>query len=45
MDVYVAEYSSGESDINPAEDLVPLLAGNLAVSQIYVAPGDGRFTT
>ena len=45
MDVYVAEYSSGESDINPAEDLVPLLVGNLAVSQIYIAPDDGRFTT
>lgn len=45
MDVYVAEYASSESDINPAEDLVPLLVGNLTVSQIYIAPNDGRFAT
>ena len=45
IDIYAAAYASGELDINPAEDLVPLLVGNIAVSQIYIAPDDGRFTT
>jgi len=45
LDIYAATYSSGQLETNPAEDLVPLLVGNIAVSQIYIAPDDGRFST
>ena len=31
VDLYAAAYASGETEINPAEDLVPLLVGNLVV--------------
>jgi tripartite-type tricarboxylate transporter receptor subunit TctC len=45
VDIYAAAYAAGESDVNPAEDVVPLLVGNIAVSQIYIDPDDDRFTT
>lgn len=45
LDIYVADYASGQSDINPAEDMMPLLVGNLAVSQMFIAAGDERFAT
>lgn len=45
IDVYVAAYAAGETEINPAEDLVPLLVGNVVVSQIYMAANEERFSS
>ena len=45
VDLYAAAYASGETEINPAEDLVPLLVGNLVVSQIYMAADEERFSS
>ena len=45
IDVYAAAYANGETGINPAEDLIPLLVGNLSVSQIYISSDEQRFST
>ena len=45
VDVYAAAYAAGETEINPAEDLVPLLVGNVVVSQIYIAANEERFSS
>ncbi len=45
LDTYAAAYAAGETDVNPGEDLTPLLVGSIAVSQIYIAADDERFNS
>ena len=45
IDIYAAAFARGEIEVDPAEDLVPLLVGNVAVSQIYIAPDDERYSS
>ena len=44
-DIYVSSFARGEIDINPAEDWVPLLIGNVSISQIYIRPDDQRYSS
>ena len=45
IDIYAAAYAQGAIEINPVEDLIPLLVGNVVISQIYIAADDPRFST
>jgi len=43
-DVTITPFVQGKIALNPTEDLVPLLIGNLAVSQIYIRTDDTRYS-
>jgi putative tricarboxylic transport membrane protein len=45
VDIYAAAFAKGQIQTNVAEDLVPLLVGNMVTSEIYIAPDDPRFQT
>jgi len=45
VDIYAAAYAKRETEINPAEDVIPLLVGNMVISQMYIAADDPRFST
>jgi tripartite-type tricarboxylate transporter receptor subunit TctC len=42
-DGLVTQYTAGEVDLNPRDDLVPLLTANIVPSQLYINPKDQRF--
>ncbi|MFC1904455.1 penicillin-binding protein activator [Chloroflexota bacterium] len=43
-DITITPFVQGKIAFNPTEDMVPLLIGNLAVSQIYIRADDGRYS-
>lgn len=45
IDALPARYAEGATDVNPAEDLIPLLISNVAPSGLYIRGGDERFMT
>ncbi len=45
LDFDPARYARGNMTANPAEDWIPILIGNIAVTQIYIHSGDPRFST
>ena len=45
IDALVSKYTAGETDLNPAKDLEPLLLMNVAPSGLYIRGGDKRFLT
>jgi tripartite-type tricarboxylate transporter receptor subunit TctC len=45
VDIYAAAYALGDTDIHPAEDVIPLMVGNITVCQIYIGADDPRFST
>ena len=44
IDDATSAFVSGASDINPAEDLVPLVISQITFSQIYIRSNEDRFT-
>ena len=45
IDFDISLFAQGQREQDPVEDFVPLLVGNLAVTQIYIRPNDQRFST
>jgi putative tricarboxylic transport membrane protein len=45
VDIYAAAFAEGKIETNVAEDLIPLLVGNIATSEIYVSGTESRFNT
>jgi branched-chain amino acid transport system substrate-binding protein len=45
IDFDLSLFAQGQREQDPVEDFVPLLIGNLAVTQIYVRPDDPRYST
>ena len=44
IDDATSAYASGASDVNPAEDLIPLVTSQITFSQIYIRSEEDRFT-
>jgi branched-chain amino acid transport system substrate-binding protein len=45
IDFDLSLFAQGQREQDPVEDFIPLLIGSLAVTQIYIRPGDARFST
>jgi len=45
IDDATSAFASGSSPVNPTEDLVPLVTGQITFSQIYIRANDDRFST
>lgn len=45
LDFYASGFAQGTREADPTKDWIPLLIGNLAVSQIYIRPDDSRFSS
>lgn len=45
LDALPAKYAAGATELNPAEDLIPLLINNVAPSGLYIRGDDERFKT
>ena len=45
LDFYASGFAQGTREADPTKDWIPLLIGNLAVSQIYIRPEDSRFSS
>lgn len=43
LDFYAAYYAQGKIESNPAEDWIPILTGNLAITQIYIRADEKRY--
>ena len=44
IDDATSAYASGASDVNPVEDLIPLVTSQITFSQIYIRSSEERFT-
>ncbi len=44
IDDATSAYASGASDVNPAEDLIPLVTSQITFSQIYIRAEEDRFS-
>lgn len=44
LDLDAAAFAQGLTDVNPAEDEVPILIGNVAISQIYIRADEPRYS-
>ena len=44
IDDATSAHASGASDVNPAEDLIPLVTSQITFSQIYIRSNEERFT-
>ncbi len=44
IDDATSAYAIGKSDVNPAEDLIPLIISQITFSQIYIRSNETRFT-
>jgi len=44
LDLDAAAFAQGLIDVNPAEDEVPILIGNVAISQIYIRTDESRYS-
>jgi putative tricarboxylic transport membrane protein len=45
VDIYAAARAKGEIEAEVADALLPLMVGNIAVSEIYISANDARFST
>ena len=43
LDLDAAAFAQGLIEVNPAEDQVPILIGNVAISQIYIRADESRY--
>jgi tripartite-type tricarboxylate transporter receptor subunit TctC len=44
LDLEAASFAQGIMDFNPAEDLIPILIGNVAITQIYIRTDEQRYS-
>ena len=44
IDFHCADFASGKTDINPATDWIPILTGNIAITQIYIRADESRYS-
>jgi tripartite-type tricarboxylate transporter receptor subunit TctC len=44
LDLDAAAFAQGLIDVNPAEDEIPILIGNVAISQIYIRADESRYS-
>jgi branched-chain amino acid transport system substrate-binding protein len=44
IDFHSADFASGKTDINPAADWIPILIGNIAITQIYIRADETRYS-
>ncbi len=44
IDFHSADFASGKTDINPATDWIPILIGNIAITQIHIRADETRYS-
>ncbi len=45
LDLEAAAFAQGIMDFNPAEDLIPIIIGNIAITQIYIRADEQRYSS